>query len=1157
MAIAAGLMLVVDNQMVERRAIAQIIPDGTLSTTVTSPDQLNFVIDAGDRAGNNLFHSFEQFSIPTRGSAQFKHAPSVETIIGRITGDRVSSIDGWLRTEGTADLFLINPNGFVFGPNARLDIGGSFVTTTADSIVFDDNVQFSAVNPQSTPLLSISTPIGLNMGTNPGDITLIGPGHQLSQDSDLSPVTDAATDVLGLAVAPGQNLSFIGGDVHLNGATLTASGGYVELGSAAGGSIGLNSARPQWDFTYDRVDVAGDVHLSQQALINVGGLSVGAIDIRAANFVLEQGSLLLSQNFGPNPAGTLSIHAEESVRIRGTTEALFRSSIATTTLNTGGGSSIDVVSPLVTIRAGGNIRASTFGPGRAGSVNIRAADRVQVVGASPFASDSSTTISAISATALGGTGDAGDIEIQTRDVRVQGGGVITSSTLLGGGRGGDIDIEADTIRLSGSGLRLPAAGITAATLGDGDAGNVRVSTRRLSIQDGNILDSSSTGSGDAGNVVVEASEQITVRGTQPSEAALSSSQLGSAVLSLDATNQQILGLNTTPSGNGGNLTITTPRLRVFDGGLVTVAAEGTGNAGQLAITADVIHLFNQGAIAAATVTGNGGNIDLRTDILRLDNGLINASTFTAGTGGNITVRDSIRIEVNGLGSQDLRDTVIAPAFSGTFQPTDITQGIVALALGDGQAGQIDLRTQQLHVQNGGIIATAAFDNSAGGTIRLTASEEFTLDGSVVSTSTFGDGNAGNLDVQTSHLLIENGGQLLAATFGNGDAGNLKVQASDHIVLRGRSSSDRLFASGFSAGGQNNATGEGGDVIVSTPFLVISDGAEISVSSTAQASSTLLNRSPQDRSALSAISPRQDDPQSGNSRSENSRSPSNLRPRASIPQPTALAGNIQLNVGTLLLDNGNIIARSDQGRGGDISLQADRVLVLQNESAISTQAGTVVSGGGDGGNIEIEAPFVVAFNNSDIVANAFEGDGGNIQVTTQGLFGLNFQEELTAGSDITASSAFGVSGTVSITTPDVTPTADVALLPAAVTDPNQRITTACGETAGSQFVATGRGGLPSGPDGRSNRLWANSLDDLGPPPPSLSTDVMPIEPSVPSSFKHPHSGADRLPYFDDSPPSETGVIREATAIAIAPNGSLALIAGTSRPSISSYESCSSR
>ena len=150
-------------------AHAQVIPDGALSPSVASSDNQSFVIENGDRAGNNLFHSFSEFSIPTSGSAVFNNPTDIETIFSRVTGSNLSNIDGLLQTTGTTNLFLLNPNGIIFGPNAQLDIAGSFTASTAKSLVFADGNEFSATSPELS-LLSISVPVGLQLNQLLGNI---------------------------------------------------------------------------------------------------------------------------------------------------------------------------------------------------------------------------------------------------------------------------------------------------------------------------------------------------------------------------------------------------------------------------------------------------------------------------------------------------------------------------------------------------------------------------------------------------------------------------------------------------------------------------------------------------------------------------------------------------------------------------------------------------------------------------------------------------------------------------------------------------------------------------------------------------------------------------------------------------------------------------
>ncbi len=168
--------------------VAQVVPDSSLGTQVTQIGGV-FEINNGTRSGNNLFHSFSQFSVPTAGSAVFNNAVDVQNVFSRITGSKVSNIDGILKTQGNANLFLMNPNGIIFGPNAQLQLGGSFLGTTASGIKFADGIELNTVN-ETPPLLSVKVPIGLQFGTAPAPITVQGTGHRLRQASPILPVQD-------------------------------------------------------------------------------------------------------------------------------------------------------------------------------------------------------------------------------------------------------------------------------------------------------------------------------------------------------------------------------------------------------------------------------------------------------------------------------------------------------------------------------------------------------------------------------------------------------------------------------------------------------------------------------------------------------------------------------------------------------------------------------------------------------------------------------------------------------------------------------------------------------------------------------------------------------------------------------------------------------
>ncbi len=233
-----------------RSTRAQIVPDTTLpNSSVVTPFGTTDVITGGTTTGTNLFHSFEQFSVVTGNTAYFDNAADIQNIITRVTSDDVSNIDGLIKANGTANLFLLNPNGIIFGANATLDIGGSLVATTASSIKFADGSEFSVVNPSNTPpLLTISAPIGLQFGNNPGAISVQGSGQGIRLTTDLIDTTE------GLRVPSNQTLALVGSDIALSGGTLKTAGGRIELGSVGANSfVSLNPIDRGYALGYESV----------------------------------------------------------------------------------------------------------------------------------------------------------------------------------------------------------------------------------------------------------------------------------------------------------------------------------------------------------------------------------------------------------------------------------------------------------------------------------------------------------------------------------------------------------------------------------------------------------------------------------------------------------------------------------------------------------------------------------------------------------------------------------------------------------------------------------------------------------------------------------------------------------------------------------------
>jgi len=601
-------------------AYGQIESDNTLPVNSdVIKNGINLKINGGTLRGNNLFHSFKKFNIPTGGEAFFNNADSIQNIFTRVTGGSISNIDGIIKANGSANLFLMNPSGIIFGENAQLKLGGSFFGTTGNNIKFE-NGEFSAVNPQEPPLLKINLPVGLQMGNNPGKIEVKGSGHNLvTQDATFAPYINPG-NTSSLQVKSGKTLALFGGDIQLDGGVLSAETGRVELSSVKEGEVNLKQIPQGFKLDTAANSALGNIQLSQKSLIDVGA---GEIQINGNSVSLKNGSVLLVQNRGIQPAGDINVNATEVLEVNGISpDGKIRSGISNETL-AGSGGNINVISSRLTIQDGAGIGTKTLSPAQGGNVSFDVSESIEVSG---FSLINPTVFTAIGSIALA-DGKSGDILVKTKHLSVLDGAAI-SATTFGNGDGGNLNIDAQTIEIKGQGFGVfTYSTISSSALGKGDGGNINIDTKGLNISEGAHINTNSNNSGDAGNLTINARESMQIIER-------------SFIASTADSNKELQGLFNLPdisSGDGGNIIINTPFLLLNNGDL-DVSNFGVGDAGILKVNADLLKLNNSSSLTATTFQGNGGNISLNTQSLQMRRGSsISTSAGGTGNGGNISI----------------------------------------------------------------------------------------------------------------------------------------------------------------------------------------------------------------------------------------------------------------------------------------------------------------------------------------------------------------------------------------------------------------------------------------------------------------------------------------------------------------------------------------
>ncbi|PMB13431.1 filamentous hemagglutinin [Fischerella thermalis CCMEE 5282] len=985
------------------KATAQLTPDTSLGaeSSVVNPNVVDGIdlITGGATRGSNLFHSFQDFNVDAGRGAYFDNPTGITDILTRVTGGNRSNIQGTLGVLGNANLFLINPNGIDFGPNATLDLrGGSFFGSTADSVLFD-NFEFSASNPQPVPQLTINIPIGLRFRDNPGSIT------------NQSVVQNINGDFFGLIVEPGKTFALVGGDVIFNNGTVLTPGGRVELGGLKqAGTVGLNA---DGSLSFPNGVTRADVTINNGSTVAVLGDGGGSIAINARNFDISGGSNLFAgilSGFG-NPdaqAGDIVINTTDKFTITGNADS--STEISNLVQNSAIGNAGNVIINTNTLEGIGRfaIGSATFGQGNAGRVNVTATDKIYLQGLPELGSGFGSVVGPFA------IGSANDVVINTPSLTLENFAQIATST-TGSGNAGNIRINASESVSVNSGSIMQAATYASGNAGDIiiDADNAdvvfnaaRISTSVAGRSDDFGVDLIGTGLG--GDIVINARSLSLQNSTQ-----------------VFTNTAGIVGDKGLP--NAGNINITTGSLFASDGSQLNSSTFGQGNAGDVIInapngTVSFKGTNNQGLPSAifsnveTGSTGNGGDIDITAKSLFLTDGgelntFIRNGSSTNPTdlpnAGNIKLNISGAIEISG--ASDILDPNGRYANSGIFSSVDLGS--------TGNAGDIEITTGSLFVKNGGVLSASTFGKGDAGNITINAPNGIvSFDGTekrgLTTSAAFstveagGEGKGGDINITARSLSLTNGGQLNTLVRGTdginlggiGDAGNVKLNISDRIDIAGVGNFG--IRSGIFSNVETGSTGNAGNIDITTGSLFVSDGGQLNSNtfSTGNAGNVTIN-------APNGIVSFDGKDSQGN-------------PSAAFSSveaaSTGTGGDIIINANSLSLTNGaqlNTVVRNNLStqpdrviKAGNVQLNVNDRIDISGVSDIRQSNGVYSRSGifssveqgaiGNAGNIDITTGSLFVTDGGQIFAStAGRGDAGNITITARDIVSFDGADKI--------------------------------------------------------------------------------------------------------------------------------------------------------------------
>ena len=792
-----------------------ITPSGLntqVNLSATLPDgKVQYDITGGTRSGTNLFHSFGNFNVPNNNIANFLNNTGRDTanILGRVTGGNVSNIFGTIQTTGfgNANLFLMNPSGIVFGPNASLNVGGSVAFTTADYLRHDKvggpNAGIFHADPAQVNLLtSASVDVFGFLGSNPGAITIQG-----SQ----------------FTVAEGHRISLIGGNIIIQNGTPENGAAQPARLLAPNGQINLATAQSPGEFLQDLTTAPntsgasfrsfGSVHFASGSTVDVSQAGNGKVSIRGGQLVLEIQNAVLDTADSSTPITVAPSH-DTIVLAPG-------SSIISKTSSADQGPDVQIVADHLqflgsppphlseeTLGPRVNILAGTDGSGDAGNVtlqtmgNLELINLVRIESSAGFTLDVNSPLSPVLA-----QGNAGNVELKSAHGNIRMTGIVTWATSQTGnssGKTGTITASAPEgdIILDGANL------FTYASPQSGGGGHVKITAHNLRMMNIGLLSTDNVSLFKPDGITVTLSGELTMAG-------------GSFIVTS--------AFSPTAGAPVGDITLTAKDIVATQGSLISSETFAAGSGGQIKIFADTLQLLDGSQIkSGSTFAPSFGN---------LPQGVI-----PTGPGGDITIQSlagsTNSVLINGAGS-----------------------GIFSNTKGTGAGGTINLSARTLAIQNGGTISaeTSGRDSRAtGGSIVIDTTDHVTMtSGASITASSTGLADAGNISINAGQQFdMQNSSVKTEAEQAKG--GNINIQAIDRVRLVSSTISTSVLNSDGNSGNitidpdvvvlQNSQViaqavqGAGGNITITTPLFLADSSSLVNASSQVGLNGTVIAKS---------------------------------------------------------------------------------------------------------------------------------------------------------------------------------------------------------------------------------------------------------------------------------------------------------------------------